>query len=178
MLCAIALGAIVACRDASTPPPVNATHSPADSADQYIVGMTTRLADAGVLRANVEADSAFTYENSARLDMYNVTAVFFTSTGVKDGVLTARRATYDTRTDSMQAYGNVKVVSLDGRTLTTPFLRYNKSLNEISSDSAFTATGPDRTISGIGFKSDPGMNRFEVFRNTRGSAGTVKVPGK
>ena len=179
LLLCIALGAAVAgCRDGSSVPPVAQGSSPVDSADQFLLGMQTRLVQAGVLRANIEADSAFLFDNSRRIEMYTVRTVFYTSTGVNDGVMTARRTTYDTRMDSLQAFGDVKVVSVDGRVLTTPYLRYNKMLNEISSDSAFTLTEADRTVSGIGFKSDPGMNSITVKQNVKGAVGAVKVPDR
>jgi LPS export ABC transporter protein LptC len=169
-------GSLTACRETGPPPPV-AGRSQVDSADQFMIGMQTVLVDAGVRRANVEADSAFLYDNSVRIQMYGVVATFFTAaTGVKNGVMTALRATYDTRADSMEAFGNVKVTSIEGETLTTPYLRYNKITNKISSDSAFTMTGPDRTVSGVGFDSDPGMNALMIHHGARGSAGTVQIP--
>ena len=178
MLAGAALAfATAGCREGANLPPVSG-HSPAVSAEQFLVGMETRLVQAGVLRADVEADTAFLFDNSRRIEMYVVHVVFYTSTGVNDGVMTAHRTTYDTRVDSLQAFGNVKVVSVEGRVLTTPYLRYNKMLNEISSDSAFTLTEADRTVTGIGFKSDPGMINITVKKNVRGAFGAVKVPDR
>lgn len=162
--------------DVSTPPVAGST--PLDSADQFMVGVRTRLHDGGVLRANVEADSAFLFQNSTRVVMFSVRAEFYTSTGVKEGIMTADRARYDLQADSLEAFGNVNVVSLDGRKLVTPYLRYNKALNEIASDSAFTATGPDLAVSGVGFVSDPGVSAIRILRRASGSAGTLNLPGR
>jgi LPS export ABC transporter protein LptC len=175
LLAVVALGA---CKDAPTPPAVVQGKSPVDSADQFMVGMTTVLHDRGVKRADIAADTAYLYDNSSRVEMLGVNGSFFTSTGVKEGIMTARRAQYDTRVDSMQAWGDVTLVSTDGKTLKTPFLRYNRALNEISSDSIFTIEDSERTLKGIGFDSDPGLNNLRIRRNISGSAGKVNVPDR
>jgi LPS export ABC transporter protein LptC len=170
---------VAACGEDPPAPPVVHGLSPVDSADQFLVGVQTRLHEGGVLRADVLADSAFLYENSVRAEMFIVEATFFTSTGVKDGVMNAKRVTYDTRVDSLQAWGDVKIVSTGGDILTTPYLRYNKALNLISSDSTFTLTrAGDETITGVGFETDPGINALKVKRTIRGAAGNVQLPGR
>ena len=95
-----------------------------------------------------------------------------------DRVIVTSKAIYDTRLDSLQAWGNVTVVSTEGRTLKTPFLRYNKALNQLSSDSIFTITDSDRTMTGIGFDSDPGLNNLVIRKSISGSAGKVNLPGR
>ncbi len=82
------------------------------------------------------------------------------------------------RADSLEAFGDVRVIGIDGRKLETPYLRYNKALNEISSDSAFTATGPDLSVAGIGFVSDPGVNSIRILKRMSGSTGTLQLPGR
>lgn len=115
-----------ACADTSVPP-VAHDRSPADSADQFIIGMQTVLNDAGLKRADILADTAYFFNDNARMEMRGVTANFFTSTGVNEGVLTAHRASYDTRTQIMEALGNVVVTSMDGKRLTTSQLRFNNT---------------------------------------------------
>jgi hypothetical protein len=70
------------------------------------------------------------------------------------------------------------VITEEGRRLTTPELRYDQALNEISSDSAFTLTEPGRSLSGVGFKSDPNMQNVQIFKTKSGSTGTVTLPGQ
>jgi hypothetical protein len=61
----------------------------------------------------------------------------------------------------------------------TPFLRYNRVLNEISTDSIFRMTSPDgRVVEGIGFDSDPGLTAVNIHKNLRGSAGPVRIPDR
>jgi LPS export ABC transporter protein LptC len=85
-------------------------------------------------------------------------------------VLTARHGTSNTRTNNMIARKNVVVVSEDGRRLTTEELIYNQQRNEISSDSAFVLTEPNRRLEGIGFRSDPNMKNIKILKGATGFA--------
>jgi lipopolysaccharide assembly outer membrane protein LptD (OstA) len=71
----------------------------------------------------------------------------------------------------MVARRNVVVVSEDGRRLTTQELNYNQQTNEISSDSAFVMTEPNRRVEGIGFRSDPDMKNIRILK---GGSGIVR----
>lgn len=173
---AVVIGA--ACAETGAPP-VASQATAADSASQFMLGVSLRVHDEGLLRADVLADTAYFFDDNTRLDLRSVQAVFYTSTGARDGVMTADRANYAINAQAMEALGHVVVVSVDGRRLTTPQLRYDRTMNQVSSDSAFTATGPDRNLSGIGFTSDPGLNNLRVKQSPRGSAGSVILsPGR
>ncbi len=151
-------------------PPV-ATHSPlADSADQVMFGARFKLTDQGLQRAQLEADTAYFFDDNTRIELSNVHTTFFTVTGAKDAVLTSRFGTTNTRTNNMIARKNVVVVSEDGRRLTTPELIYNQQKNEISSDSAFVMTEPNRRLEGVGFRSDPNMKNIQILSSAKGVA--------
>ena len=156
-------------------PPV-ATHSPlADSADQVMFGARFKLTDQGLQRAQLEADTAYFFDDNTRIELSNVHTTFFTVTGAKDAVLTSRFGTTNTRTNNMIARKNVVVVSEDGRRLTTPELIYNQQKNEISSDSAFVMTEPNRRLEGVGFRSDPNMKNIQILSGAKGIARGVST---
>jgi LPS export ABC transporter protein LptC len=159
----------------TTPPPVAQGATAADTASQFMLGVSFRIHDGGLLRADVLADTAYFFDDNTRLDLRNVQAVFYTSTGARDGVLTSAKALYDLNSQLMEAFGDVLIVSVDGRRLTTPQLRFDRGLNQLSSDTSFTATGPDGNTSGIGFTSDPGMNNLRIKRAPSGSAGVIRL---
>jgi LPS export ABC transporter protein LptC len=161
----LAAGA-AACRQPTTIP---ATRSAlADSADQVMFGARFNLTDGGVLRAELEADTAYFFDDNTRVELDRVRSIFFTQTGVKDAVLTSRHGRYNTRAGDMVAYGDVVVINEAGRRLVTPELQYNQARNEFYSDSAFTMTEPGRELSGIGFRSDPNLNNVRVLRGATG----------
>jgi LPS export ABC transporter protein LptC len=164
----------VACSTKKQPPV--ATHSPlADSADQVMYGARFNLTDKGLQRAQLQADTAYFFEDNTRIELEPVHTTFFTATGAKDAVLTSLRGTYNSRTTNMVARKNVVVVSEDGRRLTTQELIYNQQLNQISSDSAFVMTEPNRRLEGIGFRSDPNMKNIQILKGASGMAKGVST---
>ena len=157
-------------------PPVSGHSVLADSADQVMWGARFNLTDRGLQRAELFADTAFFFNDNTRVELENVRTTFYTVAGARNAVLTSRRGTYTTRNGGMVARKNVVVVSEDGRRLTTQELAYDQSKNEISSDSAFILTEPNRRLEGVGFRSDPNLNNIRVLRGASGFANQVKNP--
>ena len=171
--------ALAACAgdQATTVAPAKATL--ADSADQVLFGARTLITDGGLKRAEIRSDSAFFFDENTRVEMSGlVHGTFFNSQGAMDAILTSRRGMYNTRTGMLEARGDVVITSLDGRRLTTPFVRFDQRLNKISSDSAFVMTEPGREVKGTGFVSDPDMNNIIVLHLKQGKTGAVALPEK
>jgi lipopolysaccharide export system protein LptC len=165
----LAAAATTACTSKKQPPV--ATHSPlADSADQIMYGARFKMTDQGLARAEMQSDTLYFFDDNTRIEAENPHITFFTAEGAKDAVLTARHGTSNTRTNNMVARKNVVVVSEDGRKLTTEELIYNQQRNEISSDSAFVLTEPNRRLEGIGFRSDPNMKNIKILKGASGFA--------
>ncbi|MGZ3571230.1 MAG: LPS export ABC transporter periplasmic protein LptC [Gemmatimonadaceae bacterium] len=159
-------------------PPVEAHDPLADSADQVMFPARFNLTDQGLQRAHVEADTAYFFDDNNRMELQGVHATFYTVTGAKDAVLTSRHGTTNTRTNNMIARKDVVVVSEDGRRLTTQELKFNQQKNEISSDSAFVMTEPNRRLEGVGFRSDPNMKNIQILSGAKGVARGVSTgPG-
>src|SRR5688500_771462 len=164
----VVLAFTIACDSDGTAPPRVSGSPMADSADQMMFGISTLLTDRGVLNAELEADTAFFFDENTRIELRVVKLTFYTRTGERNSVLTGQEGTYNTRQSRMEARGNVVVVSEDGKRLTTEQLRYDQVRNEISSDSAFVLTEPGRRLEGVGFTSDPNMNNVRVHRLIEG----------
>lgn len=173
----LALGLALGCSNGKQPP-VAVDNPLADSADQILYHTKSVLTDAGVMKAEVYGDTAYVFDDNTRVEMRGVRTIFFTVTGQKNAVLTSREGTYNTRTNNMEARGDVVVVAVDGRRLTTPVLKFAQTRNEISSDTSFTLTdsAATRTMIGIGFTSDPDMNNMRCLRACSGAAGVVTLP--
>ncbi|MBX3133066.1 MAG: LPS export ABC transporter periplasmic protein LptC [Gemmatimonadaceae bacterium] len=147
-----------------------------DSADQVAFNSRTVLTDAGMLRAEIFADTTLFLQQNTRIAMRVVQGVFFNAQGSRDGTMTADRAHYDSRAQVLEAYGNVIVTSVDGRVLKSPMLRFENLQNQLYSDSAFVLTEPDgKEMRGVGFRADPNLEVVTVLRVDRGRGGTVRL---
>jgi LPS export ABC transporter protein LptC len=169
--------AAAACAD-NTATPAIAKASLADSADQVMYGTNFNLTDKGLSRAELLADTAYFFDDNTRIELRQIEVTFFTTSGARDAYLTSLRGTYQTRGGIMVARGDVVVITEEGRRLETPELKYDQSMNEISSDSAFVLTEPGRRLEGIGFRSDPNMQNVQILRTKSGSTGAVTLPGQ
>ncbi len=170
LLIALVAASVTGACTSKKQPPV-AAHSPlADSADQIMYGASFILTDKGLSRAQMVGDTLYFFDDNTRVESENPHITFFTATGAKDAVLTALHGTSNTRTNNMIARRNVVVVSEDGRRLTTQELIYNQQKNEISSDSAFVLTEPNRRLEGVGFRSDPNMKNIQILSGAKGIA--------
>ena len=176
-LAAAALVVLAACKRQGSAPPVKRGSALADSAEQVMLGVRMLLTDRGVQRGELFADTAYVFEDQTRFELRKVRATFNTSTGTKDGVLSADRGLYNQREAKLEGFGNVVIVTTEGKRLTSPHMRYLQGLNEVSSDSAFTLVEPGRNVSGIGFRADPQLTRVQVLRNL-GAQGSFTLPGK
>ena len=171
------VAASTACRKQGSAPPVSATATLADSAEQVMINIHFLLTDRGVARGELFADTAYIFDENRRYDLRKVRTTFNTATGVKDGVMSADRGRYSLNQQVLEGFGNVVIVTNDGRKITTPHLRYMQGLNEVSSDSAFTLTRPGQTLSGVGFKADPQLTRFQAFGAGK-SRGSITLPSQ
>ena len=171
------LGAAVACGDTQGPPVDNRSLLP-DSAEQLLFGIEVTLTDAGVRRAVVRSDSLLTYDSNTREELRKVTARFYSVAGEQDAILTSDQATHSSRLGTMEARGNVIVISREGKQLTSPHLKYDPTRNEISSDSAFTLTEGERVTKGIGFVSNPDMTNMRILAAAQSTGTEVRIPRK
>jgi LPS export ABC transporter protein LptC len=158
MLIAVAAAtSLGACRSPEQPP---LTFTPADSADQVMVQVRTLLTERGVKQGELFADTAFVYDENSRFLFRKVRTTFNTAVGAPNGTLTAREGRYDIRQRLLEAFGDVVVVTTDGKRLLTPHLRFDQTRNLVRSDSAYTLIDGTRRSRGVGFESDPNITRF------------------
>jgi LPS export ABC transporter protein LptC len=124
------------------------------------------------------ADSAYIFDDNTRFELRKVRATFNTATGVKDGTMKGDRGRYSIREQVLEGFGNVVITTNDGKRLTSPHVRYNQTINEVSSDSTFTLVEADgNRISGVGFRADPQLNNVVVLKGARGR-GSFTLPGQ
>jgi len=168
---------VAGCSREGTAPPVTSGSSLADSAEQVLLNVRSLLTNEGIQRGEMFADSAYIFDDNTRFELRKVRTTFNKGTGVKDGTMSANRGRYNLRQMLLEGFGNVVITTTDGKRLTSPHVRYSQASNEVSSDSAFTLVESGRTISGIGFRSDPQLNQFQILKGARGR-GSFTLPGQ
>src|SRR3954471_7326062 len=143
--------AVVASCDKGAKTPVVPQQSAADSADQIMENVHITLFVRGLRRAEVFADTAYTFDEQTRFDFRKARSTFNKDNGAPDGTMTANRAIYSTRTQILGGFGNVGGTHTDRQKRMSTHVTFSQSTNEISSDTSFTVTQGDKLQSGVGF---------------------------
>jgi len=175
VLAGMALGA--ACNRTGASPGVLGTA--ADTADQTLLKVRHIITRDGVQKSLVEADTAYYYEGSQTFELRGVTVTFYDADGTPTSTLTANEGTYQTMTGVMEGRGRVVVRSTDGsRVLKSEQLNYDPGRNEISSEVFYTYDQGSNHLEGIGFTSDPNIQRTKTG-SPRGRADQgIILPGQ
>jgi LPS export ABC transporter protein LptC len=165
-----------ACEEAGVKP--TTTVQASDSADQVLEGFSHYVTNEGIRRSRVEADTAFFYEATQVTELHKVKVTFFDLKGAESSTLTAKRGTYRWQDGSMEATGDVVVVSPDGRRLATQTLRYDNATNTILTDKHFTFDRGTEHLEGNSFRSDPEFKNVVTDRPRGVSGNGMLLPGQ
>ena len=176
VLSALSAFSALSCEDTGVRP--TTTVQATDSADQVLEGFSHYVTNDGVRRSRVEADTAFYYEPTQITELHDVKVVFFDLKGAEGSTLTAQRGTYRWQDGSMEATGNVRVVSPDGRRLTTESLRYDNATNTIMTDKQFSFDRGQEHLEGNSFRSDPDFKNVVTDRPRGVSGEGLLLPGQ
>jgi LPS export ABC transporter protein LptC len=149
-----------------------------DTADQVLMGFSHYVTNNGILRSRVEADTAFFYEASQMNELHHIKVIFFDVKGAESSTLTAKRGSYRWQDGSMEASGNVVVVSPDGRRLATEVLKYDNATNTIYTDRHFTFDRAAEHLEGNSFRSDPDFRNVVTDRPRGVSGNGMLLPGQ
>jgi LPS export ABC transporter protein LptC len=168
--------ALAACEDPGARP--TTTVQATDSADQVLEGFSHFVTKDGVRRSQVQADTAYFYENTQVTQLRKIRVTFYDLDGRESSTLTAKTGTYRWQDGSMEANGTVVVVAPDGRKLATESLKYDNGTNTISTNVHFTFDRGAEHLEGNSFKSDPDFKNVVTDR-PRGTAGNgLLLPGQ
>lgn len=156
--------ALPACREDG---PVSGRDFQDLAADQVMFNATYDIKEMGTLRARLLSDTAYVFEDSARILWKPVDLTLFDENGAKNAHLTSRSGELDTRTNRMVARENVVLVTTEGdRRILTEELHYDPRTGRIWSDVPTVVFEGDTRFDGRGFRSDEGMKNVEVFKGT------------
>jgi len=135
-----------------------------------VFGMVAYLTANGVREGRIQADTAYTYADSVKVDLRNLTTVFFDENGNERATVTGRTGEWDQQTDRMIARGDVVlVVHTDGSRIESAEINYDPSADRVWSDSTTVRTLANGNVTtGSSFVSDIAFENVEI-RNPRGS---------
>lgn len=131
---------------------------------QVIDNFTLTETDAEDMSWRLKADRADIYDYANEAQVFGVNVDFYED-GVYSSTLTSREGTVDLLRHSMQARGNVVLVSRkDGAVLKTEELNWDADAGRIYSDAHCTLERGHSIIRGQGFKATPGLESFSTHR--------------
>ena len=136
-------------------------------ADQVVFDTDHYMNDLGVLRAHVHADTAYVWEDSARMVMFPVELTLYDRSGGETAHLTSEEGELDINTNRTVARGNVVLVTTEGdRRIMTEELHYDPRQGRIWSDVRTVMIEGDSRFEGAGFRANNEMTDVEVFEST------------
>ena len=155
LVLAFALG-LGACQQEATGPAAVGDTS-ALPQENVLYGVHHVMTRNGVRSSVLDADSAYSREESNSLDLMGVRLSFFTETGVESGTLTSKTGTYNMSVGEFNARDSVVLVTRTPngtRRIETEALNYNVKTDILSSDVPFVMREGGRTTRGSRFRSE------------------------
>lgn len=146
----------------------------ADSADQVMYNAKTTITANGVRRGEVSGDTIATFDQLTRFVIVKMQAQFATPLGRPLARISAPVGHYSLATgmlDTKRGGGVIIQSDTTRRRIETRDIVYDAAKNQISGDSAFTATAGSRKMSGVGFTADPGLFSVKCKSRCQGTLG-------
>lgn len=164
----------VAACDGPTDTPVASEDIQALQADMVQYGMVSFITASGIREGRVEADTAYVYNDSAKVVMRGMYISFFNDDGSERASITADSGELEENSDRMLARGNVVlIVHQDGRRIESAELNYDPNRDRIWSDSTTVQTLANGEVTqGTAFESDLDFKNVRIA-NPRGAVGSV-----
>jgi LPS export ABC transporter protein LptC len=167
---AILLLGAVAC-EAPDQSPVIASELEEMEADRVLFSMTHYMTHEGVREGRLEADTAYSWQDSSVISLRNLTLVVYDETGAERAVVTALRGRLDPGTREMYAQGSVVLtVTQGGRVVESEELNYDPNSERIWSDLPTVSREGNSVVEGTGFDSDTEFTNVRI-RNARTRGG-------
>ena len=166
------LAAATACESVETATVANEFMEGIDAPVVY--GMVSYITSSGVREARVEADTAFTFADSAKVDLRVMTVFFYDEMGLESATVRGSRGEWNQDTDLMVARGDVELlVHSDSSVIRSEEIHYDPQTDRIWSDSATSRTMADGSMtSGSSFESDMEFTNIRIL-DVRGDAGRI-----
>lgn len=133
--------------------------------EREIHGFQLEESQRGNLLWALEADYAWRIPREKKIHLQDVEILFFDRDGNQTSRLTALRGDVDEETGIMTAKQRVKLISVEGDTLTTDELNYDKDSDLITGPGFVRLAKPDRVLTGYEFEAKPDLSDYEVHKD-------------
>ena len=172
MAALVGLVALAACQEGQNTPVASEFMAGIDA--PVVFGMTSFLTVDGVREGRVEADTAFTYPDSAKVDLRVMTVWFYDEEGQERATVSGRTGEWHQETNYMVSRGDVVLrIHTDSTRIESAEIHYDPDTERIWSDSATVRTLADGTVTrGSAFESDIEFENV-VVRDPRGNIGRI-----
>lgn len=121
----------------------------------------------GRLEWILRADRAWRGESKGPTRLLGLNVRFYQGSGEIRSVLTSDSGRVDPDQGRLLALGNVIVVTTTGNRLETEELAWDRRNAKVSSPVAVRLIRGEDVLTGIGFTSDPNLDRFEIHEDVR-----------
>jgi LPS export ABC transporter protein LptC len=136
-------------------------------ADHVALALDTDIKELGSLRARVHADTAYIWEDSAKMLLVPVEVKLYDENGSQTAILTADEGELDSNTNRMVARGNVVLVTTDEEhRILTEELYYDPRRGRLWSDVHTEIFQGESRLEGSGFRANEDLSDVEVFEST------------
>jgi len=152
----------------SDEPPALVKHG--EIPDQQFYDYRLIESSGGVKRWVLQSDKMEKYANREDVELYNVTMNFYRD-GEYFSTLTSERGQANLTTRNLFAWGNVVVITADGRKLETEELHYDNISGLIYNDVFDRFTRGEDVMTGIGLEATPDLEYFELKEQVQAEVG-------
>jgi LPS export ABC transporter protein LptC len=129
---------------------------------------TTVFLTGSVVTTKIQSDRIVSYAEQDSAWAFDLFVDFYDSTGAHTSTLQSDSALIREQRRRLEVFGDVKVVTDKGTTLTSEHLAWSDSNRTISTDSLVVITQGKDVMSGYGFESDPELTRIKFRRQVTG----------
>jgi len=137
--------------------------------DQILRDARIYLYDKFVRTTDLEADSIEKYEAQDSSLAWNLKVRFFDSSGAQISYLEADSGLVRQKTNFMEVYGHVKVVTSDSAWLFTEKLAYDVRTDSINTEEFVKIIQAGDTIQGYGLSADQRLKNIRIKRQVKGT---------
>ena len=135
--------------------------------DQILYESNILLSERGVKKILIQSDYLEKYSNRDSTLMTGIVATFFDTLGQAGSTLVSDSGIVREKTNTLKAWGNVKVVSDNGVTLEADSLFWDQVRDSVTTESFVRITHGDNVQTGYGLQADKSLTNIKIKRQVQ-----------